>query len=269
MMRHSAAHVMAQAVMRLFEGVQLAFGPTTGNGFYYDFELAAPALRGRLPDDRSRDAEDRQGRRAVRAARRAARRGARARAASWARSSRSSTSRRAWPTKRRLSFYRQGEFIDLCRGPHIPSTGHIGSVQAALASPARTGRATPRASSCSGSTRTAFFDKKELDAHLDAARRGQAPRPPRARQAARAVHHQPDRRLGPDPVAAQGGDHPRRRSKTIIKDELRKRGYQPVYTPNIGRVELYQISGHFPYYSDSQFPPIEMSRTASGTCSSR
>ena len=54
-----------------------------------------------------------------------------------------------------------------------------------------------------------------------------------------------------------------------IKSELRKRGYEAVYTPNIGRVELYQISGHFPYYSDSQFPPIEMSRTASGTCSSR
>ena len=43
----------------------------------------------------------------------------------------------------------------------------------------------------------------------------------------------------------------------FIKDELPRRGYQPVYTPHIGRVELYEISGHFPYYSDSQFPPID------------
>ena len=69
-MRHRAAHVMARAVMRLFDGVQLAFGPTIDNGFYYDFAAAAAALGGRLSADRGRDGEDRQGRRAVRAARR-------------------------------------------------------------------------------------------------------------------------------------------------------------------------------------------------------
>ena len=55
----------------------------------------------------------------------------------------------------------------------------------------------------------------------------------------------------------------------FVREELTKRGYEPVYTPNIGRVELYQISGHYPYYADSQFQPIVMSKTTSATCSSR
>ena len=150
-MRHSCAHVMAQAVMRLFDGVQLAFGPTTDNGFYYDFQLPQLALRGGLSADRSRDAQDRQGRRAVRAARRAAREGARALPRAGA-GVQGRAHQDGLADEATLSFYRQGEFIDLCRGRHIPSTGPIGAFKLLSVAGAYWKGDANRASSCSGST---------------------------------------------------------------------------------------------------------------------
>ena len=69
LLRHSCAHVMARAVMRLFDGVQLAFGPTVANGFYYDFGMEHAALGRGFSQDRGRDGPDHQGGRAVRAGR--------------------------------------------------------------------------------------------------------------------------------------------------------------------------------------------------------
>ena len=114
---------------------------------------------------------------------------------------------------------------------------------------------------------TAFFDKKELDAHLE-----------QLAEAKRRDHRVLGKQFELFTISQLVGSglilwlpkarSSARRSKTTSKSELRKRGYEAVYTPNIGNVDLYEISGHFPYYSDSQFQPIEF-RTASGTCSSR
>ncbi len=155
-----------------------------------------------------------------------------------------------------LSFYRQGEFIDLCRGPHIPSTGHIGTAFKLLSVAGAYWKGDAVARAAAAALRHRVLRQEGARRPSRAARRSQAPRPPRARQAARAVHHQPDRRLRPDPVAAQGRDHPPD-ARRLHQGRAPQARLQPVYTPNIGRVELYQISGHFPYYSDSQFPPIE------------
>ena len=107
-----------------------------------------------------------------------------------------------------LSFYRQGEFIDLCRGPHIPSAGAIGAFKLlSVAGAYWKGDASRQ--QLQRLYGTALFSKEELEQHLEARRRGQAPRPPRAGQAARAVPHQPAGRHRPDAVAAQGGDRPR------------------------------------------------------------
>ena len=185
---------MARAVMRLFDGVQLAFGPTIDNGFYYDFELPHPLSEEDFPRIEAEMAEDRQGRRAVRAARRCRATRRWTSAANWARSSRSSTSRPAWPTRRTLSFYRQGEFIDLCRGPHIPSTGHIGGVQAALGR-RRVLERRRLAAAAAAALRHRVLRQEGARRPSRTARRSQAPRPPRARQAAGTVHHQPAGRL--------------------------------------------------------------------------
>ena len=167
------------------------------------------------------------------------------------RSSTSTTSLKQYPS---LSFYRQGEFIDLCRGPHLPHAGKIGafkmlSIAGAYWKNDATRKQLQRLYG------TAFFTQKDLDAYLHQLEEAKKRDHRAARQAAQAVHHQPAGRQRPDPVDAAGATV-RGLLETFIKDELVKRGYQPVYTPHIGRLELYRTAGHFPYYRDAQFPPI-------------
>ncbi|MBX7165130.1 MAG: threonine--tRNA ligase [Pirellulales bacterium] len=254
-MRHSCAHVMARAVMRLFEGVQLAFGPTIDNGFYYDFDLPHklseadfPAIEAEMAkivkEDEAFDwfLEPRE------------------RAIDLMRDLRQplkvehiSTGLAEHPT---LSFYRQGEFVDLCRGPHIPSAGKIGAFKLlSVAGAYWKGDASNQ--QLQRVYATAFFDKAELDDYLH-----------RVEEAKRRDHRVLGKQLELftiSPLVGSGlilwlprGAAVRGLLENFIKDELVRRGYDPVYTPNIGRVELYQISGHYPYYADSQFRPIEM-----------
>ena len=157
---------MARAILRLFPGARLAFGPTTATGFYYDVDLPGPPpLRGRLPGHRGRDGQDPQGRRAVRALQPAGR----PRPASS-----STTSARPFKVEHIddelhkygiLSFYRQGEFVDLCRGPHIPHAGKVGAFKLLSIAGAYWKAHTDR-KMLQRVYGTAFFDKKDLDAHL-------------------------------------------------------------------------------------------------------
>jgi threonyl-tRNA synthetase len=255
-MRHSCAHVMAQAVMRLFEGVQLAFGPTTGSGFYYDFQLPHPLSE----EDFSRIEAEMQ--KIVKADERFERLDMpRDEAIALCRELKQDFKVEHIETglagERSLSFYRQGEFIDLCRGKHIPSTGHIGSAFKLLSVAGAYWKGDAEREQLQRLYATAFFDKAELDAHLE-----------QLAEAKRRDHRVLGKQLELFTVSQTVGSGLilwlpkgaiiRQTLEDYIKGELRKRGYEAVYTPNIGRVELYEISGHFPYYSDSQFPPIEM-----------
>jgi threonyl-tRNA synthetase len=157
-----------------------------------------------------------------------------------------------------LSFYRQGEFIDLCRGPHIPSAGAIGAFKLlSIAGAYWKGDASRQ--QLQRLYGTAWFSQAELDEHLKM-----------VEEAKRRDHRVLGRHLelfatNPNLVGAglvlwlPKGATVRGILENFIREELVKRGYQPVYTPHIGRVELYQMSGHFPYYADSQFKPIVMS----------
>ena len=132
-MRHSAAHVLAEAVLDLFPGTKLGIGPVIEDGFYYDFLLPRPLTPDDLPkiEERMRDID--RGRPPVRVL---ARRPRRPRGRRWSSAtsrsrSRSSTtslaaSKRDGTPMPPTTFYRQGPFIDLCRGPHVASTGKIG-----------------------------------------------------------------------------------------------------------------------------------------------
>ncbi len=255
-LRHSTAHVMARAIMRLFPGVKLAFGPTTATGFYYDVDvpgrhiteddfpaieaemakitaLAEPFERFSLPVPEARQFVEELG--------------------------------QGYKTEHIdeelhkfgiLSFYRQGEFVDLCRGPHIPHAGKVGAFKLlSIAGAYWKGRADgPTLQRVYG---TAFFDKKDLEAHLA-----------QVEEAKKRDH----RRIGKElnlftisPLVGSGlvlwmpkGAIVRGVLQNFLQEELIKRGYQPVYTPNIGKIELYKTSGHYPYYKDSQFPPIKL-----------
>ena len=125
-MRHSCAHIMARAVMRLYEGVRLAFGPTVEGGFYYDFDLDHslseedfPAIEAemvkiiKLDESFERIEESRE--KALQICR------------DLEQSYKVEHIEGGLGEHEMLSFYRQGEFIDLCRGPHVPSAGAIGA----------------------------------------------------------------------------------------------------------------------------------------------
>ncbi len=255
-MRHSAAHVMARAVMRLFDGVQLAFGPTTDTGFYYDFEMKRPLteadfpaieaemakiIKANEPFERLEEPRDK--------------------AITICRDLRQSLKvehiNEGLADHPTLSFYRQGEFIDLCRGPHVPSAGAIGAVRL-LSIAGAYWRGDASRQQLQRLYGTAWFSQAELDEHLKM-----------VEEAKRRDHRVLGKRLDLFATEAEvgaglilwlpKGATIRGLLESFIREELSKRGYQGVYTPHIGRVELYQTSGHFPYYSDSQFKPIVMS----------
>lgn len=252
-LRHSAAHVMARAVMRLYEGVSLAFGPTTSGGFYYDFDLAEKISEDDFPRI---EAEMKNLIKAKEPFERVVL--ARDEARQLCQDLRQDlkvehidTGLADQPT---VSIYRQGEFVDLCRGPHIPDAGRIKAVKLLSVAGAywkgdASGRQLQRLYG------TAFFDKAELDAHLE-----------QLEEAKRRDHRVLGKKHGLfsiHPEVGQGlclwlpkGARVRVTLEDFLRKELLGRGYDPVYSPHLGRVELYETSGHFPYYRDSQFPPL-------------
>ncbi|HLL90080.1 MAG TPA: threonine--tRNA ligase, partial [Tepidisphaeraceae bacterium] len=153
-----------------------------------------------------------------------------------------------------VSIYRQGDFTDLCRGPHVPSTGRIKAFKLNTVAGAywRGDSSREQLTRVYG---TAFFDKKQLDEHVK-----------NLEEAKKRDH----RVLGPqlglfaiDEKVGQGlilwkpkGAEVRIQLQNFIGEHLRRQGYKQVFTPHIGRLDLYKTSGHFPYYRDSQFPPI-------------
>ncbi|HBI43519.1 MAG TPA: threonine--tRNA ligase, partial [Planctomycetales bacterium] len=252
-LRHSCAHIMARAVMRLFPGVQLAFGPPTENGFYYDIESPTPITEADFPriEEEMRkiiaDAEpfERFERTTAEA------RGLVADLKQHYKVEHIDDDLKRYPS---LSFYRQGEFIDLCRGPHIPHAGKVGAYKLLSIAGAYWKNDVTR-KQLQRLYATAFFSQKELDAYLR-----------QIEEAKKRDHRVLGKQLKLFTISQAVGSGlilwmPRGATvrgllETFIKDELIKRGYQPVYTPHIGRLELYRTSGHFPYYRDAQFPPM-------------
>ncbi|MDZ4821185.1 MAG: threonine--tRNA ligase [Planctomycetota bacterium] len=252
-MRHSCAHVMAQAVMRLYPDVQLAFGPTTDHGFYYDLkssrslsEADFPAIeaemqkivKANLPFERLDEPRER----ALELCR------------ELKQEFKVEHISEGLADHKNLSFYRQGEFIDLCRGRHIPATGAIGAFKLLNVAGAywKGDQANEQLQRLYG---TAWFSKEDLEAHLKA-----------VEEAKRRDHRVLGKQLelfATSPLVGAGlilwlpkGAIIRGLLESFVREELTRRGYTPVYTPNIGRVEMYETSGHFPYYRESQFTPI-------------
>ena len=260
-LRHSCAHVMARAVMRLYPGVQLAFGPTVENGFYYDIDSPTPIREEDFPKietemkkivDKAEPFERFEKPTAEA-------RGLCADLKQKLKVEHIDDDLKQYPS---LSFYRQGEFIDLCRGPHIPHAGKIGAFKVMNIAGAywKNDSTRPQLQRLYG---TAFFNSKDLDAYLT-----------RIEEAKKRDHRVLGKQLKLFTISQMVGSGlilwmPKGATvrgilETFIKDELLKRGYSPVYTPHIGRLELYRTSGHFPYYRDAQFPPM-YHRPAAGT----
>lgn len=254
-MRHSCAHIMARAVMRLWPDVQLAFGPTTGEGFYYDFAMPHKLSEEDFPKIEAEMAkiikQDEAFERLVEP-----RDAALAVVADLKQAFKVEHIKTGLGDHPTVSFYRQGEFLDLCRGPHVPSAGAIGAFKLTSVAGAywKGDASREQLQRLYG---TAWFSKEDLDAYLQ-----------RIEEAKKRDHRVLGKQLdlfSINPLVGGGlilwhprGAIVRGELETFVKEELQKRGYEPVYTPNIAKVDLYKISGHYPYYADAQFPTIKM-----------
>jgi threonyl-tRNA synthetase len=256
-MRHSTAHVLAQALRRLYGAeLQYTIGPVIENGFYYDFEF--PKGVKITQDDLAKVeaemnkivAED-----CVFAGEDVVPESARVRLRDQGqRFKEELINELEQGGEKTVSVYTQGDFTDLCRGPHIPSTGKIKSFKLMSIAGAYW-RGDAKREQLVRIYGTAFFDKKQLDAYLN-----------QLEEAKKRDH----RVIGPnlglftiDDQVGQGlvlwkpkGAIVRQELQNFISEHLRRQGYSQVFTPHIGRLDLYKTSGHFPYYRESQFPPI-------------
>lgn len=252
-LRHSCAHVMARAVMRVFPDVSLAFGPTITNGFYYDFQLPH-----KLSEDDFEKIEKEMAAIVEKAEPFEQFSLNRSEATALCRDMKQDLKvehiETGLASHDALGFYRQGEFVDLCRGPHIPDAGRIKAfkLMSVAGSHWKGNVDGPQLQRLYG---TAWFNPKDMQTYLD-----------QLEEARKRDHRVIGKKLGLfqiTPDVGQGmclwmpkGARIRALLEDFLRREMLRRGYEPVYSPHLGRVELYETSGHFPYYRDSQFPPL-------------
>lgn len=252
-LRHSAAHIMARAVMRLYPGVSLAFGPTTPTGFYYDFELSDKIVEA---DFARIEAEMQEIIKAKEPFERIAlsRDHARELCQDLNQFLKVEHIDIGLAGEESLSFYKQGEFIDLCRGPHLPDAGRVKGIKLlSVAGAYWKGNASGK--QLQRLYGTAFFEKKDLDNYLE-----------QVEEAKRRDHRVLGKKHGLFSISSDVGSglvlwqpkgaKVRLKLENFLRIELLSRGYEPVYSPHLARVQLYETSGHFPFYRESQFPPL-------------
>ena len=253
-LRHSTAHLLAQALKRLYKDVKLGIGPVIENGFYYDIDLEEPITAEDLPKiEKEMERIVKENIEIVRQE-----------------VSREEALRRYEeigdylklelindiPADQTLSIYEQGEFFDLCRGVHLPSTGKIKAFKL-LSVAGAYWRGDSKNKMLQRIYGTAFAKKEELAEHL------------RLLEEAKERDH---RKLGKElklftnsqkvgqglPLWLPKGATIRRIIERYIVDKEVALGYDHVYTPVMGSVELYKTSGHWDHYQDGMFPPMEM-----------
>ncbi|MSQ90045.1 MAG: threonine--tRNA ligase [Phycisphaerales bacterium] len=275
MLRHSCAHVMAEAIQKLYPGTMLVYGPALDTGFYYDMAFAS----GRAPSTDDFAAIEVEMAQIIAENRPFTRydltldAGLSKLQTEGSKFKIDNAERAKEGGSTTLSWYATGSpstnWEDLCRGPHIPSTGRIGAFKiTSLASSYWKGDETlDRLTRVYG---TAFATKPELEAYLK-----------QVEEAKKRDHRLLGKQLRLfhiDEMVGQGlvlwtprGAVVRQELQTFIGEALREQGYQQVFTPHIGKLELYRTSGHYPYYRESQYPPIvdhdAMSKLASEGCS--
>jgi len=250
-MRHSTSHVMAEAVQYLFPGAKFGIGPTIENGFYYDFELPRPLTPEDLPvienkmkeiikqnlpfvtDEISKD-----------------------------------EARKLFATQpyklelideipdTTVTIYKQGSFTDLCRGPHLASTGEVKAFKLTHLAGAywRGDEKRPMLQRIYG---VAFESQEELDDYLS--RQAEATKRDHRKLGKELDLFSTHEEIGPGLICW----HPRGALiRQIIEDFWRaehiKRGYDIVYTPHIAKLDLWKTSGHWEFYRDYLFSPMEI-----------
>jgi len=250
-MRHSAAHVMAEAVQSIFPDAKFGIGPAIEGGFYYDFDLPRPLNPDDLPLIETKMSE-------IIASNEPFLR----------KEVTKEEARRLFATQpyklelideipdEKVSLYQQGSFVDLCRGPHLSSTREIKAFKLINIAGAywRGDEHCPMLQRIYG---VAFDSKKTLDEHLK-----------NLEEAARRDHRKLGKELDLFSIQDEAGPglvlwHPkgaiiRRIIEDFWKDEHVKRDYEIVYTPHIARIDLWKTSGHLEFYQDYLYSPMDV-----------
>ena len=261
-LRHSCAHVMATAIARIWPDAQFAGGPPVEGGFYYDVDLShriSPDDFAQIEAEMKKVVKENQTFERVVVSREDAMEMAQSgRLAALAERDGPSVFKvdllNDIPEGEEISLYKNGEFWDLCAGPHVGRTGNckafkLMSVASAFYKGDKNKQSLQRIYG------TCFKNKTMLQEHLE-----------RLEEAKKRDHRKLGRELGLfqiDEMVGQGlllwkpkGAMIRRQLQDFITEELDRQGYAQVFTPHIGKLDLYRTSGHFPYYEESQYPPI-------------
>ena len=246
-MRHSTAHIMAEAVQLLYPGAQIAFGPSTEDGFFYDFELSQSVSTDGFEAIEKKMAEivaaDEPFVREV---------VTREEAEKVFADQRFKLEHIAeLPADEDISLYRHGSFVDLCSGPHVPSAGRIGAFKLMKVAGAYwKGDATREM--LQRIYGTAFFKKKDLETYLY-----------NIKEAEKRDHRKLGRELGiytMDPMAGVGlplylpkGARVIRTLQEWLRRDLYDCGYEEVITPHIYNADVWKTSGHYGYYRENMY----------------
>lgn len=251
---HSSAHLMAEALESMFPGVKLAIGPPVDNGFYYDVDFgdmhfsseAFEALEKKMLELAKNNSP-------------------------FVRKEVSKADAMAYFTEKgdpykleliedlqdgSITFYEQGNFTDLCRGPHIPHTGHIKAVKLLNTAGAywRGNEKNKQLTRIYGIT---FPKKSELDEHLE--RMEEAKKRDHRKLGKELEIYTFDDDVGPGlPLWLPNGGIIIEALEAYAKKTEQEAGYQRVKSPHIAKESMYLKSGHLPYYADSMFPPMEI-----------
>ena len=275
-LRHSCAHVMATAILRLWPDAQFASGPPVENGFYYDVELSHRIT----PEDFPKIEEEMK--KEIKANHPFEKRVVdRPQALRDAHSGRlGGLSERPTPSRYKLgnledipegepiSYYQNGDFVDLCAGPHVMRTGNIGAFKLTSVASAyyKGDEKNPQLQRIYG---TAFKNKTELEAYfkmLEEAKR----RDHRKIGAEMGLYVIDTEYVGPGlPMWLPKGGALVEELEKLAKETEFAAGYVRVKTPHIAREKMYQTSGHIPLYLESMFPPLELKETAQAEVAER
>ena len=252
--RHSSTHIMAQAVKELFPAAQLTIGPALEDSFYYDFAYDRPFTPEDLENIEQRAREIAKRKLAV------TRRDLTKQEALELFRARGEHYKveliEGFPDREPISIYTQGEFVDLCRGPHVPSTGHVGAFKLLTTAGAywRGDERNPMLQRIYG---TSFPTKAELDAHLA-----------KLEEIKRRDHRKVGKELDLISIQDEIGPglvlwHPKGAVIRLLienfwREQHLKDGYELVYSPHVARLDLWKTSGHVDYYRDNMFAPMKL-----------
>jgi threonyl-tRNA synthetase len=265
--RHSAAHVLATAVLRLFPEAKLDIGPPTDQGFYYDFDLDhkfTPEDLEKIEAEMKKVIKENQSFQRKEVTRQEA-------------FDYFSSINQPYKLSRlddipegdAVSFYQNGEFIDLCAGTHVRYTKQIKAVKL-LSIAGAYHRGDEKNKQLQRIYGTAFSSKEELENYLNQLEEARKRDHRKIGKELRLFHI--DEKVGQGLVLwTPKGAIIRQELQNFISQHLTAQGYEHVFTPHIGKLGLYRTSGHFPYYKESQYTPIlegdELAKLAEEGCS--